>query len=93
MPLSKERMRDRKRQDRSNLVKPNIVKPTVSGLIMDENRILDVVSPSVRREGYGKASSTVKPVSNPKRKRRDQMTAEELGIIGHDADGNPLYEE
>lgn len=88
MPLSKKRMRERKRQDRSNLVKPNIVKPTVSGLIMDDNRILDVVSPSVRREG----SNTVKPVSNPKRKRRDQMTPEELGITGHDADGNALYE-
>ena len=27
-----------------------------------------------------------------RRKRRDQMTPEELGITGHDADGYPLYD-
>ena len=85
MTLSKKRMRERKRADRSNLVKPNVVKPTVSGLIMDGNKIVDVQPKPVYTE-------SVKPVSNPKRKRRDQMTPEELGITGHDADGNPLYD-
>jgi len=28
-----------------------------------------------------------------KKRRRDQMTAEELGITDHDADGYPIYEE
>lgn len=46
--------------------------------------------------GYMRNRRSVKPVLlnpvKPKPKRRDMMTAEELGITGHDADGNPLYE-
>ncbi len=50
MPLSKERMRERKKQDRN--VKPDclIVKP-----------VLDAVSPSVTREGCGEVSDIVYP--------------------------------
>lgn len=35
----------------------------------------------------------VQPKPPIKRKRRDEMTAEELGVTSHDADGNPIYEE
>ena len=62
MPLSKKRDKERKRLARLEKQK---VQP-----------VIDAVSPSVRREGYGKASSTVQPESpivQPK-----EPTAEEV---------------
>lgn len=55
MPLSKKRNRDRMRRNRLHkaISLPQTLKPV--------QPILDAISPSVRREGYGKASSTVIP--------------------------------
>ena len=57
MPLSKKRNRDRMRKSRLHklLVPPQEIKP------VQPKPIIDAISPSIQREGYGKASSTVVP--------------------------------
>ena len=58
MPLSKARDKERKQRERARsrldklLRPPQVPKPV-------QPTIIDAVSPSIRREGYGKASSTV----------------------------------
>jgi len=63
------------------LVQPSVVQPTVSveGLVMDGNVIKGVQLGQV-------AQAIVKP------RRNDELTPEEKGVIGYDADGYPLYE-
>ena len=83
MTLSKKRDKERKQLARleSKKVQPEyVVRPS---MVMPKPEIVESVT-----------TSTVQPkqVGKP-RKRRDQMTAEELGIMGHDADGYPIYKE
>ena len=59
MPLSKERMKERKKQDRADsrfdkaTSVPQVINP------VKPVPLLDAVSPSVTREGYGKVSDIV----------------------------------
>ena len=57
MPLSKERNRERMRKSRlhKHLRPPQTTKP------VQPKPVIDAVSPSISREGYGKASSIVIP--------------------------------
>lgn len=57
MTLSKKRNRDRMRLSRLHalLSPPGEIKP------VQPKPVIDAVSPSIQREGYGKASSTVIP--------------------------------
>ena len=75
MPLSKKRNKERMRQSR---VQPNTMRVVaydgngeehvayvISPLVQPNISLLDAVSPSIKREGYGKASSTVQPKFEP----------------------------
>lgn len=52
------------------------------GISLDGNKVQNTVRPRITL-----SSGRSRP------KRRDEMTPDELGITGHDADGNPLWEE
>jgi len=75
MPLSKARNRERMRRSRLHKL---VEKPSVQP-------ILDAVSPSLQREGYGKASSSVQP-------RTIRIDGRDYIVPELDADGNPIPE-
>ncbi len=90
MPLSKKRDKARKRLERAMAVQPQSnpedVQPTVKAK-------LEAVGLSLEGNVVQTRPRIVSPVGRSRPKRRDEMTPEELGITGHDADGNALYEE
>lgn len=56
--------------------------------------IIDAVSPSIKREGYGKASSTVTPIPKLVRPIREPLPNCPDGRYRPlDVDGYPLYED
>lgn len=85
----KNYQRDYMRKRRGSNIRSN------TGSNEDVKTHLDAVGLTIDKEGIlqkGKTTTETIVKTKPRRKRRDQMTAEELGVTGHDGDGNPLYE-
>jgi len=98
MPLSKQRNRDRMRLNRlhnSEVLDP--VQPIITGkgrIIGGSERPGLIIESNTPIQGRIRLhNQPVHQAVQPKHKRRDEMTAEETGITGHDADGYPIYEE
>lgn len=103
MPLSKARMRERKRQDRlvkpmSNPDTPQDVKPAIAGLKMDGNKIMGLAKPSVQPKG---GEAPLIPLYNPAiHKPGDRVLVKppygkkliEMTLPEIDADGYPIYD-
>ena len=94
MPLSKKRDRERKRVIRleSKKVQPKWSVNPDEGVKFRSIMSYEDVQPESNLIATPFTIERVKPKPPVRPKRRDQMTAEELGITGHDADGYPTYD-